>query len=210
MLLSDFSFTPAEQIFESLRKAGPMVGMAPPAAKPAAMTGMTMPAAAPKPPANAMAAMGGGTAAPPDLNDVKYDGLELSEVIRNLAEETKKRDPDRVGINFLILPDTGGGAPPAGAIDPATGLPVAALPVEAVDVGTVRIKINPPLVNLRLADVLDAIIRTAVIGIAEACVADPDARLRILLADCIADTAATAAVPGTAINRTSSEYAAAL
>ena len=29
VLLSDFSFTPAEQIFESLRKAGPMAGMGP-------------------------------------------------------------------------------------------------------------------------------------------------------------------------------------
>ena len=40
----------------------------------------------------------------------------------------------------------------------------------------------------------DAIIRTAVIGIAEACVPDPDDRLRALLADCIADTAGTASV----------------
>lgn len=37
----------------------------------------------------------------------------------------------------------------------------------------------------------DAIIRTAVVGIAEACVSDPDARLRMLLADCIADTASS-------------------
>lgn len=96
------------------------------------------------------------------LNEVKYDGLELSEVIRNLSEEAKKRDPDRVGVNFLILPDSGGGeAPASGAIDPNTGLPLVALPTEAVDVGSVRVKINPSLVNLRLADVLDAIVRTA-------------------------------------------------
>ena len=66
-----------------------------------------------------------------------------------------------MGINFLILPDTGGAPAAPGGIDPATGLPSAAVPVEAVDVGTVRVKINPPLANLRLADVLDAIVRTA-------------------------------------------------
>ena len=94
VLLSDFSFTPAEQIFESLRKAGPMAGMGPgpsqaatkrsamagmnmplAAAKPAAstmgtMAGMNMPPAATKPAASAMGGMAaGGKAAPPDLND---------------------------------------------------------------------------------------------------------------------------------------------
>jgi general secretion pathway protein D len=96
------------------------------------------------------------------LNDVKYDGLELNDVIRNLSEEAKKRDPDKAGINFIILADTGAAAPSApGAVDPATGLPMSALPTEAVDVGSVHVKINPPLSNVRLADVLDAIVKTA-------------------------------------------------
>jgi general secretion pathway protein D len=96
------------------------------------------------------------------LNDVKYDGLELNDVIRNLSEEAKKRDPDKAGINFIILADTGAAAPSnPGAIDPATGLPASALPTETVDVGSVHVKINPPLSNVRLADVLDAIVKTA-------------------------------------------------
>jgi general secretion pathway protein D len=96
------------------------------------------------------------------LNDVKYDGLELNDVIRNLSEEAKKRDPDKAGINFIILADTGAAAAAApGAVDPATGLPMSALPTEAVDVGSVHVKINPPLSNVRLADVLDAIVKTA-------------------------------------------------
>ena len=45
------------------------------------------------------------------LNEVKYDGLELSEVIRNLSDETRKRDPDKTGINFLILADPSTPAP---------------------------------------------------------------------------------------------------
>lgn len=96
------------------------------------------------------------------LNEVKYDGLELGEVVRNLSEVTRKSDPDKTGINFMIISDgggSGGGAP--GAVDPTTGLPVAAAPVEAVDITTVRVKINPPMSNLRLADVLDAIVKTA-------------------------------------------------
>ena len=89
------------------------------------------------------------------LNQVMYDGLPLSEVVRNLSESAKERDPDKIGINFLINPNpdnsasvtttapTGGegspfggpGAVPPGVagggaqqIDPATGLPMAAAP----------------------------------------------------------------------------------
>ena len=62
--------------------------------------------------------------------DVKYDGLPLTEVINDLSEKAKARDPDHLGINFFIdrqAPPVAGGA---GGIDPATGLPVAPLPTE--------------------------------------------------------------------------------
>jgi general secretion pathway protein D len=101
------------------------------------------------------------------MDNVKYEGLPLSEVIINLNDEAKKRDPERRGINFIINPnsDLGGGAVPAGApgaIDPATGLPIpAAAPAEAVDVGATSIKILPPLNDVRMADVLDAIVKVA-------------------------------------------------
>ena len=96
------------------------------------------------------------------LSEVKYDGLELGDVIKNLSEAAKKRDPDNLGINFLILADTGSAnAPAAGGIDPTTGLPSAAVPAETVDLSTVHIKITSPLNNVRLADVLDAIVKTA-------------------------------------------------
>ncbi len=87
------------------------------------------------------------------LDTVIYDGLPLSEVIRDLSEQTKLCDPDKKGINFLINPNgdtsiattgpravgvAGGfggqpgapagvqnfGNPGAAAVDPATGLPV--------------------------------------------------------------------------------------
>jgi type II secretory pathway component GspD/PulD (secretin)/tetratricopeptide (TPR) repeat protein len=157
------------------------------------------------------------------LDTVMFDGLPLPEVIRNLSEEIRKRDPEHKGINFLIHGNQeggvsysanystsplgggvtsgtggaggvggaagggisggaggagglagvagsryGGGFPaPIGAagqpaLDPATGLPVAqaAAPVE-VDINTVSIKLNPALTDLRLADVLEAIIKVA-------------------------------------------------
>ena len=116
------------------------------------------------------------------LDNVSYDGLPLSEVLRNLTEQSKLRDPDRKGVNFLINPNadmsgqpveaaTGpavgfAGAAPGGppVIDPNNGLPVAPTQPggaagggggEAVDVGAFQVKLN--LTDVRLADVLDAI-----------------------------------------------------
>jgi tetratricopeptide (TPR) repeat protein len=117
------------------------------------------------------------------LDTVSYDGLPLSEVLRNLSEQSKLRDPERKGINFLINPNPdqsgqpvaattagvgiyglrGGAAP---TIDPATGLPTAAASTdnsggsEPVDVGSFIVKI-PSLSDVRLADVLDAIVMVA-------------------------------------------------
>jgi tetratricopeptide (TPR) repeat protein len=131
------------------------------------------------------------------LDNVSYDGLPLNEVLRQLTELSKARDPERKGINFLINnnPDlsgypgggpggaaTGPGAVGAGAagfvgggrgagapqlLDPNTGLPAApaadaggAAAGEAPDVGSYIVKI-PSLTDVRLADVLDAIVLVA-------------------------------------------------
>jgi type II secretory pathway component GspD/PulD (secretin)/tetratricopeptide (TPR) repeat protein len=95
--------------------------------------------------------------------DVKYNGLTLEEVVNNLKELAAARDPDKTGVNFLINRQTaspGAGAP--GAIDPTTGLPVAPLPTEAVDIATaITIKISPGLTDVRLEDALDAVTKSA-------------------------------------------------
>ena len=120
------------------------------------------------------------------LDSVSYDGLPLSEVLRSLSEQTRLRDPERKGINFLINPNPDnsgpeiasttlgglpGGAPqaftpPQAAIDPTTGLPIAQAGggaggngSESVDVSSVIIKLS--LDDVRLADVLDAIVTVA-------------------------------------------------
>ena len=83
-------------------------------------------------------------------------------MLRNLSEQSKLRDPERKGINFLVNPNpdlsgqpvapratAGGrgafGRPNAPAIDPATGLPAANTETagggEPVDVGAFIVKI---------------------------------------------------------------------
>ena len=98
------------------------------------------------------------------IDSVKFEGLPLSEVINNISELTKARDPEKTGINFLTDRQAPAPAPTAvGGVDPATGLPVApaALPTEGTDVSAVTVKISPALTDIRLADLLDAITKTA-------------------------------------------------
>ncbi len=95
------------------------------------------------------------------LPEVKFDGMELGAVLRSLSMAVRRLDPDKAGINLLLMPVA---PPPAAAptIDPNTGLPGAAPPRGMpTDVSTVRINITQPLHDIRLADVLDAIVRTA-------------------------------------------------
>jgi len=92
------------------------------------------------------------------LDTVSFDRLPLSEVLRRISEEAKIRDSEKKGVNFLINPQSD----LFGNVDPATGLPPAAAataPSEQVDVGSTIIKLT--LTDVRLADVLDAIVLVA-------------------------------------------------
>jgi FtsP/CotA-like multicopper oxidase with cupredoxin domain len=80
VMLADFSFTPAEQIFENLKNSGSMAGTAKPTGAMASTAGMKM--AAPM----SMGQSG------PDLNDVKYDAFLAN--FRTLADpEIVKVEP---------------------------------------------------------------------------------------------------------------------
>ena len=78
VMLADFSFTPAEQIFENLKNSGSMAGMGKPAGAMASTSSMKM--AAP---------MSTGQSGP-DLNDVKYDAF--------LANDRTLADPESVKV----------------------------------------------------------------------------------------------------------------
>lgn len=103
------------------------------------------------------------------LDNVFYDGLPFSEVLRNLAADVKKRDPDQRGVNFIVAPQADGAgsrsaAPVETVIDPATGLPVvqpAFQEEEPVDLGSISIKINPALSDVSLGDLLDIMVKVA-------------------------------------------------
>jgi FtsP/CotA-like multicopper oxidase with cupredoxin domain len=87
LMLADFSFTPPEQIFAELRKAGKMSSMNGPTAAPmAAGASPAMGSVNRAPPAG----MATGAAAKPDLNDVTYDAF--------LANDRTLDDPDVVKV----------------------------------------------------------------------------------------------------------------
>jgi beta-lactamase regulating signal transducer with metallopeptidase domain len=81
------------------------------------------------------------------LDTLGSSGLPLSEVLRDLNNEAKQRDPEKRGINFIYN----------GNLDAATGLPIPA----AADIGAISINIDPPITNVTLADALDAIVKVA-------------------------------------------------
>jgi len=95
------------------------------------------------------------------LDEFRSEGLPLSEVVRQLADEARRLDPERTGINFLI---TSSVPAPASATafttDPATGAPIAnnSSAEPTVDIGQAIIEISRPINDLRLIDVLDAIV----------------------------------------------------
>ncbi|MGO8929496.1 MAG: M56 family metallopeptidase [Limisphaerales bacterium] len=72
------------------------------------------------------------------LDRVEYDHQQLGWVVVNLDAEARKHDPEHVGINFIL--DT---------VTPGHAQYLASLPIT----------IKPPLINIRLADVLDAVVK---------------------------------------------------
>jgi beta-lactamase regulating signal transducer with metallopeptidase domain len=105
------------------------------------------------------------------LNRIRFDkvswpdGLPLSEALRNLSDQTRLCDPDKKGINFTFHTN----APAASAatasadgattINPTTGLPEATPAGVAVDPSSINVKLT--LTDMRLADLLDAIVVAA-------------------------------------------------
>jgi beta-lactamase regulating signal transducer with metallopeptidase domain/type II secretory pathway component GspD/PulD (secretin) len=81
-----------------------------------------------------------------------YHGATLDDVVRDLNAESKLLDPEGYGTNFIINP-TAGLVPSA---DGTTGLP--SLNGEPFDLKSLRITIEPAQRDMRLADVLNAVV----------------------------------------------------
>jgi Zn-dependent protease with chaperone function len=72
------------------------------------------------------------------LDRVEFDHVPLVEAVKNLSDESRRRDPQREGITFKIFSTNG-----------------------AANVGAAIITISPPLSNLRMIDVLNAVVMSA-------------------------------------------------
>lgn len=98
------------------------------------------------------------------ISEVSYD-LPLNIVLQKLQDESQKRDPDGIGINFMWNPHAEaapvGVAPTDTSGAAATGAVAVAAPTAPVAPDSINVKIVPPLRNMRLADVLDAITKVA-------------------------------------------------
>ncbi len=85
------------------------------------------------------------------LNEVvlpiyEVDDASLTDVVKDLAVIARKQDPERTGVNFIISRE-----------EPEIAAGGERLPM----VSDFRLRIHPPLRNVRLIDVLDAITRVA-------------------------------------------------
>jgi hypothetical protein len=93
------------------------------------------------------------------LDSVVFEAVPLGGIMRILDEQSKILDPDRRGINFMINPNPDQIAAPK--IDPLTGLPTTNRAVIDSGLALTPITINPPLTNISLGDVLDALVMVA-------------------------------------------------
>jgi hypothetical protein len=95
------------------------------------------------------------------FDEVVFDALPLPEVLKYLNEESRKRDAEKKGINFLINPNVAAGAAPPPLLDPTTGNLIPAPTPEPLDMNSVLVRFNLPLRDVRLKDVLDAVVKVA-------------------------------------------------
>jgi type II secretory pathway component GspD/PulD (secretin)/tetratricopeptide (TPR) repeat protein len=96
------------------------------------------------------------------IDELSLDSIPLSGVIEQIDKTAKLRDPDKKGLNFIINNMVDPVAQAAPAIDPATGLPVAAAaPGAEGDITATTINLKPALRDLTLRQALDAITKVA-------------------------------------------------
>ncbi len=92
-------------------------------------------------------------------DSLSFKALPLNEIVRTLHEESKKMDPDHRGFNFMILPFPNQSGPPI--IDPLTGVLTTNTAIIDPSLIDMPITINPPLTNISLGDVLNALVLAA-------------------------------------------------
>ena len=94
------------------------------------------------------------------LDEVAFENLSLPTVLQYLNEQSRQRDPEKKGINFLINPNVTQFQPQP-LVDPVTGLVIPMPPTEPMVPDQVTIRFSLPLRDVRLRDVLDAVVKVA-------------------------------------------------
>ncbi|MBI1178580.1 DUF3520 domain-containing protein [bacterium] len=89
------------------------------------------------------------------LNELIYEGLPLSEVVKNLSAESKRRDPTEQGIPVTLISTN---TEPAFSTDPVTGAPVTSTNQAVKDVSSAIVDIRGSNNNITLGQALDAIV----------------------------------------------------
>jgi Zn-dependent protease with chaperone function len=74
------------------------------------------------------------------IDKVEFDNVSLEDALNMLTDEARRNDPEKVGVNLILSQ---------------------AASSNNQDIGRVKIRIVPSIVNVRLADVLDAIVKVA-------------------------------------------------
>ncbi len=95
------------------------------------------------------------------LDSVSFSRQPLGEVVRSLADESRKRDPEKLGVNFLLKSPASANTPGDDYLEAWVGPLKPATSLTAVELHSLPITIQPALTNLRLADALDAIVKVA-------------------------------------------------
>ena len=107
------------------------------------------------------------------FDEVFFDGVPLPDVVKFLSDESRKLDPERKGLNFLVnsvirdSPRLGAaatppGGPPAPPLDAAGNpIPAPAAAAQPVDLDTVLIRTSLPVRDVTLAQLLDILVKCA-------------------------------------------------
>jgi beta-lactamase regulating signal transducer with metallopeptidase domain len=95
------------------------------------------------------------------IPEVKFEHLPLSAVAHELKTLAHTHSEEGVGVNFFMNPRVDHVRPGTVATDPNTGAEVTVPPQGLVPIGDITIHINPPIRNVRMIDLLEAITQSA-------------------------------------------------